>query len=104
MGCELDRDAAGLGGNRSPLYADGGQTHTVESQKDPWWELDLGQERSIEKIDIYTGAESFAGRLQNFTLTILDADRKPVWSKANNEAPHYTASFTLTAIPASASV
>lgn len=88
-----------IDGNRSQLFSDGGQTHTVESQKDPWWELDLGQERPIERIDIYNRAEALAGRLQNFTLTILDSDRKPVWSKANNEAPHYSTRFTFDSDP-----
>jgi putative heme-binding domain-containing protein len=89
-----------IDGNRSQLWGAGGQTHTAENQRDPWWELDLGQERPIERIDIYNRAEALAGRLQNFTLTVLDANRKPVWSKANNEAPHYSTSFPFDTNPA----
>jgi putative heme-binding domain-containing protein len=89
-----------IDGNRSQLWGAGGQTHTAENQMDPWWELDLGQERTIDQIDIYNRAEALAGRLSNFTLTVLDSNRKPVWSKANNEAPHYSTSFTFDSNPA----
>ena len=30
-----------IDGNTSGTFGSGGQTHTAENQKDPWWELDL---------------------------------------------------------------
>src|SRR6185436_14114089 len=52
----------------------------------PWWELDLGSAKDIEKIGVWnrTGFES---RLADFTLTLLDANRKEVFRATNVAAP-----------------
>ena len=48
----------------------------------PWWEVDLGSVKDIEKIVIYNVAESskFYSRLTDFTVSILDANRNVVHS------------------------
>jgi len=59
----------------------------------PWWEVDLGSVVNIEKIQITNIADNNAGRLNNFTLSILDASRNVVFSSANIPT---AASFTFT--------
>ena len=49
-----------IDGNKSGSYFDGGQTHTEERSRDPWWELDLGAEQPIESIAIYNRTGDFA--------------------------------------------
>ncbi len=74
-------------GNKSPDWSKGGQTHTANSgSTKPWWELDLGKAVDIEKIGIYN-RQGLVNRLDGFTLTLLDADRKEVFRTANVAAP-----------------
>ncbi|MEQ1850827.1 MAG: PVC-type heme-binding CxxCH protein [Chthoniobacteraceae bacterium] len=74
-------------GNKNPDYNKGGQTHTTNAGSTlPWWELDLGSAKDIEKIGIWN-RQGFEARLAGFTLTLLDADRKEVFRIANVGAP-----------------
>jgi len=91
-----------IDGNKSGVFGDGGQTHTRQ-QKDPWWELDLGAETSIDSIAVWTRSEDkgkYAERLHNFKVTVLDIHRKPVWTKENNPAPLESTRFALYSNPA----
>jgi len=77
-----------IDGNKSPTFAEGGQTHSAEGTDNPWWELDLGSESVIEAIIIYNRADGGLGsRLNNFTIKVLDKDKKEVFSKVNNPSP-----------------
>ncbi len=68
-------------GIRSGTWADGGQTHTLEDQANPWWELDLGQDRVVETVTIWNRTDAdFARRLDDLELTLLDAGRNVVAS------------------------
>ncbi len=79
--------ARAIDGNKDPDWGKGGQTHTDNAgTKLPWWELDLGQAQNIEKIGVWN-RRGFEGRLEGFTLTLLDADRKEVFRAANIAAP-----------------
>jgi putative membrane-bound dehydrogenase-like protein len=79
-----------IDGNKDPDFNKKGQTHTNNSgTKDPWWEVDLGQPFTIEKIQIGNRLR-FESRLAGFTLKLLDADRKDV--------------FRITGVPAAESV
>ncbi len=76
-----------IDGNKDPDYRKQGQTHTSNSgEKNPWWELDLGQATDIEKIGIWNRS-GFEGRLAGFTLTLLDAERKEVFRATDIAAP-----------------
>jgi putative heme-binding domain-containing protein len=85
-----------IDGNRSGIYGDGGQTHTNEATKDPWWEIDLGEELPIESIAIYNRTEGqFGKRLDGFTLVVLDANRNVTFKQTGLRAPDLAAEFTL---------
>lgn len=76
-----------IDGNKDPDYSKNGQTHTTNAgEKNPWWELDLGQAVKIEKVGIWNRT-GFEGRLNNFTLILLDAERKEVVRVAGVTAP-----------------
>ncbi|WP_230682322.1 ThuA domain-containing protein [Gimesia maris] len=79
--------AKALDGNKSSDWGKGGQTHTANAgTKNPWWEVDLGQPVDVEKIGIWN-RQGFEGRLEDFTLTLLDANRKEVFKVAKVAAP-----------------
>ncbi len=76
-----------IDGNKSSDWNKGGQTHTANAgTTNPWWELDLGQAVDVEKLSVWN-RESFESRLDEFTITLLDADRKPVFRAAKIAAP-----------------
>ena len=75
-----------LDGNKHPEYGKGGQTHT-DFERDPWWELDLGKSVAVDRIEIHNRGESFANRLDDFTVKLLDEDRKVVWARSGLGGP-----------------
>jgi putative heme-binding domain-containing protein len=77
-----------IDGNKNGSFGDGGQTHSVEGETNPWWEVDLGAEVLIESIVIYNRTDgSLGSRLNNYTLKILDNSKKEVFAKAKNPTP-----------------
>ena len=86
-----------IDGNKDPQYTAGGQTHTQEGAKGKiaWWELDFGKAGPIEAVEIWNRAENLGGRLEGFTLTLLDNERKPVFEKKGNRAPETTVRFDI---------
>lgn len=76
-----------IDGNKHPDYNKQGQTHTLNAgQKNPWWEIDLGQPVIVEKVSIWNRS-GFENRLDGFTITLLDAERKPVFQAKKIAAP-----------------
>lgn len=74
-------------GNDSADWGRGGQTHTSNAgTTNPWWELDLGTATSVEKVRV-VNRSGFEARLAGFTLTLLDAARKPVFEIKDVAAP-----------------
>ena len=77
-----------IDGNKHPEFGNGGQTHTKDGggSRNPWWELDLGGAKDIEKVGVWNRS-GYESRLDGFTLTLLDADRKEVFRAAGIAAP-----------------
>jgi putative heme-binding domain-containing protein len=85
-----------LDGNSSGNYGDGGQSHTEEQTDRPWWEVDLGAEAPIESIVIYNRTDGpYGGRLEGFTLQVLDAERKVVYEAKKLPSPVGKASYAI---------
>ncbi len=81
-----DNATRAIDGNKDPDYNKGGQTHTSNSgETKPWWELNLGKEQAIEKIQVWNRS-GFESRLDGFTLQLLDAKRKPVFEQKDIRA------------------
>jgi putative heme-binding domain-containing protein len=85
-----------IDGNTNSAFNAGGQTHTQEGTKDPWWEVDLGGEFPIDTIVIYNRADGALGdRLNGFTLKVLDKRREVVFEKTKLPAPAVKSSFAV---------
>lgn len=84
-----------IDGNKNPSFGGGGQTHTPENGRDPWWELDLGGEYPIEQIVIYNRADGLEDRLKGFTLKILDGTREEIFKKVDQPAPRLVSKFEI---------
>jgi putative heme-binding domain-containing protein len=88
-----------IDGNTNPDFSKRSQTHTVESSDTPWWEVDLKGSFEVEQVEIFNRVEGKLGeRLKNFTLQVLDADRKVIFEKVNNPAPATSVAFEVDTI------
>jgi hypothetical protein len=74
-------------GNTDGEYANKSVSHTAVSEN-PWWEVDLGEILDVGQIVIWNRTDNnLQSRLDGYKLTILDADREPVWTKTFAKAP-----------------
>ncbi len=85
-----------IDGRTDGEFGKGSQTHSSEGEANPWWEVDLGSERSVESVTIWNRTDADLGsRLNGYTLAVLDGSRREIFRKAGNPAPSPSASLTL---------
>lgn len=62
-------------------------THT-EISDNPWWELDLGSEKELSEIVLWSRTDgSLHSRMDGVKVSLLDAARKPVYTRTLAKAP-----------------
>jgi azurin/glucose/arabinose dehydrogenase len=88
-----------IDGNTNPEYAANGQTHTNEGEDRPWWELDLGSGQGVSEIVVWNRS-GYEERLEGFTLTVLDAQRRELFKKEGIPAPRLKSSIAIPHDPA----
>ncbi|MSR58640.1 MAG: DUF1553 domain-containing protein [Planctomycetaceae bacterium] len=89
-------DLAIDGNTNGDFFAERSTTHT-KAEKDPWWEVDLGEPKSIDRLALWNRSDGDVGvRLANFRLLILDASRAPVWQQTVAESPRPGSEFNPT--------
>ncbi|MFV0446556.1 MAG: DUF1553 domain-containing protein [Planctomycetaceae bacterium] len=73
-------------------------THTAVST-DPWWEIDLGQLRLLDRLVIWNRTDGkLQSRLNGCIVKVLDADRKVLFEQTLAEAPETSQEFDLSGI------
>jgi putative heme-binding domain-containing protein len=81
-----------IDGNKSGNYGNGGQTHTRENVRNPWWEVDLGDEFPIDAVAIWNRTEDdYYKRLDHYAIKILGAGRNVVFEADDLPALRETA-------------
>ena len=67
-------------------YNDGGY-----QPENSWWQVDLspGTNTQLNEIKVYNRTDGCGERLQNFTISVIDANGNTVWSEVYNQ-PTYT--------------
>ncbi len=76
------------GNTNGDYFAANSTTHTKQ-ENNPWWEVDLGADKPIERIALWNRTDGPVGtRLANFKVVVLDKDRKPVWQQDVAESPN----------------
>ena len=68
-------------------HGGGSVSHTAADQIDAWWELDLGAPSLIDQVTIWNRVDCCGDRLANYSLVLLDADRKEILRLEPNPAP-----------------
>ena len=71
-------------------------THTA-NQDDPWWEVDLGAAKPIERVVVWNRTDGGTGsRLVGARVLLLDDARQPVWQTSIDTAPAPSLALTPT--------
>ncbi|MEK7795610.1 MAG: c-type cytochrome, partial [Candidatus Hydrogenedentota bacterium] len=80
-------------GKTSGRYADFATAQTVRGD-DPWIELDLGDDRQVDKVRVWNRTDpGAAAELNGFALAWLDKNREAVLAQSGLEAPAESASY-----------
>jgi hypothetical protein len=75
-------------GNTDGHYFDARSTTHTDTEANPWWEVELTEAGPIERIAIWNRTDGGIGsRLATFRVSVLDADRKPIWETQVAEPP-----------------
>ena len=72
-------------------------THTAVSDS-PWIEIDLGKEQDVDRLVLWNrtdGGEGIVNRLQGYRVSLLDANRKVVWSRSPDRVPSPSRDFLI---------
>ncbi|MBU2950955.1 discoidin domain-containing protein [Tamlana agarivorans] len=76
-----------IDGNTGGTWSNGSVSHTA-NETNPWWELDLGAVKSIGEVVVYGRTDACCkARLNNFTVTVMDANRNTVFSQGFTSFP-----------------
>ncbi|MFC4991955.1 PA14 domain-containing protein [Rubritalea tangerina] len=70
-----------IDGSESTIFGEGSVSHTDTSSESNWWQVDLGQERPIQRITLVNRSDNHASQLSNFKASILAADGTVIESK-----------------------
>ncbi len=81
-------------GSTNGDWGAGSITHSSENVTQPEWELDLGDELSIEKIALWN-RDGYESRLDDVNVLLLDAGRKVLWGAKINKAGSGQISFDV---------
>ena len=83
-----------IDGNTNGDFLAKSVTHTAISDA-PWWEIDLQSAVPVEKIIVWNRTDNnLQSRLADFTITLLDEQRKEVSSRTVAEAPRPSVEVT----------
>ena len=90
-----------IDGNTNGNWSNNTTTHTAEETgvNGPWWEVDLGGEKEIDRLVIWNRPE-IPERLRHFRIMILDASRNIVFEQFVVTPPQPSLEVSLTSIAA----
>ena len=81
-------------GNTNGAFEKQSVTHT-DIEDNPWLELDLGKVRNIEEIAIWNRTDAdLESRLAGYKISVLDAERNPVWEQTPEGVPTPSSNFS----------
>src|SRR5262245_11165226 len=75
-----------IDGNTNGQFDGKSVTHT-KTEKDPWWEVDLGGDKPVDKVVLWNRLDGVEHRLANYRLELLNEKRELVWRVDGKDAP-----------------
>lgn len=77
-----------IDGNTNGDYNSGKSVTHTQVEDNPWWEVELPDIGTVEKIAIWNRTDGGLGtRLADFRVILLDQDRKVAWQKEVKQSP-----------------
>lgn len=87
-----------IDGNTNGDYFGANSTTHTKVEANPWWEVDLGADKPIDRIAVWNRTDGGTGaRLAKFKVLILDRDKKPLWQQDVAESPNPSREFSPSA-------
>lgn len=85
-----------IDGRTDGAFNNNSVTHTVWALE-PWWEVDLGDTFSIDRVVIWnrTDTPEYNAQLNNYSIKILDAQRIPMWQRHGLPQPKPYSEFKI---------
>lgn len=88
-----------IDGNTDGNYEKKSVTHT-KSEKDPWWEVDLKDEKVIDRIVLWNRTGGVEDRLAGYKLELLNEKREVVWRADGKVVPKPSATHEISGVRA----
>ena len=92
-----------IDGNANGNYFESKSVTHNNQEDNPWWEVDLGADRSIERIAIWNrtdGGEAIGSRLRGYKVQVLDAKRNVVWQESPKDVPAPSSELAISGVTA----
>ncbi len=92
-----------IDGNTDGRYYESKSVTHNNQEDNPWWEVDLGSDWAIERIDVWNrtdGGGAIGGRLAGFKVLVLDASRNLVWQQSPKDVPAPSSELSVSGIAA----
>jgi Protein of unknown function (DUF1553)/Protein of unknown function (DUF1549)/Planctomycete cytochrome C/F5/8 type C domain len=81
-------------GNTDGKYYESKSVCHTKQEDNPWWEVDLGADKPLDKIAVWNRVDSSTQtRLQGYKVLALDAARNVVWQTMPPEVPQPSSEF-----------
>lgn len=89
--------ARAIDGNTDGEYAKANSVTHTRREANPWWEVDLGAETTVDKLKLWNRTDGGLGsRLVPARVVLLDKDRQPIWEETITEAPKTAQELNVT--------
>ncbi|MBC7856388.1 MAG: hypothetical protein IAF94_23400 [Pirellulaceae bacterium] len=86
-------------GNTNGQYPDSKSVSHTRLEDNPWWEVDLGAEKVLDKIVVWNRTDGGTEpRLLGYKVLALDASRKVIWQVSPPEYPKPRSEFALSRV------
>lgn len=85
-----------IDGDTDGRYFDAMSTTHTATEKNPWWEVDLGKTQPVDRITVWNRTDgNLHTRLVDFRIALLDESRRTVWQQDVAEPPNPHATFAV---------
>jgi mono/diheme cytochrome c family protein len=91
----------GIDGNTDGDYYGAKSTFHTRQEDNPWWEVDLGDDKPIERLAVWNRTDGgTADRLSGYRIQLLDGKRQVVWQNEPLGIPSPSSEFSPSGIVA----
>lgn len=90
-----------IDGNTDGRYFDSKSVTHNNQEDNPWWEVDLGTDRRIDRLAVWNrtdGGAAIGSRLTGYKMSILDEKRNVVWQQSPKAVPSPSSELAVSGV------